>query len=126
MVYGVINTGYYEKAILFNPYSNSYELIEAIDKETKELRCLYECINSEDNGWVVYERAFLLKLKKYLSDNSYTGEIKLYRGYKEVFDDSTLDKILYEEDYGKRQLKVTFNNSGWYGIVELCFDFRIL
>lgn len=29
----------------------------------------------------------------------------------------------YEEDYsGQRTLRVTFDNSGWYGIVELCFE----
>lgn len=44
--------------------------------------------------------------------------MKLFVG----FHDSTLDKILYEEEYGKSQLKVIFDNSGWYGIVELCFE----
>ena len=38
------------------------------------------------------------------------------------FHDSTLDKLIYEEDYGKTQLKVQFDNSGWYGVVELCFE----
>lgn len=174
MVYGLINTGYYEQAILFNPYMNCFELVEYLDKESKELRPLYEWINTEYVGWVSYDKAFLLKLNKYCKEHNYDNQIKLYRGYKEVFDDfgfmlkilkernvplsqteievksnkdvdewnyirtqedadefmklfagfhdSTLDKMIYEEDYGKRKLKAVFDNSGWYGVVELCFE----
>ena len=28
----------------------------------------------------------------------------------------------YVEDYSERSLTVTFDNSGWYGVVELCFE----
>lgn len=38
------------------------------------------------------------------------------------FHDATLDKIQYVEDYHKRCLTITFDNSGWYGVVELCFE----
>lgn len=38
------------------------------------------------------------------------------------FHDSTLDKIQYFEDHNERSLTVTFDNSGWYGVVELCFE----
>lgn len=38
------------------------------------------------------------------------------------FHDSTLDKIQYVEDYSERSLTITFDNSGWYGIAELCFE----
>jgi len=33
-----------------------------------------------------------------------------------------LDKLIYEEDYGKTQLKVQSDNSSWHGVVELCFE----
>lgn len=174
MVYALINSGYYEKAILFNPYKGSFELVDYLDKESKELSPLYECINSNNNEWVSYERTFLLKLKKYFKENNYSEEITRFSGYKEVFDnyefmlrilknkqvlietttikikdnedtnewnyirtqedanefmklfvgfhDSTLDKLTYEEEYGKSQLNAIFDNSGWYGVVELCFE----
>ena len=174
MVYGLINTGYYEQAILFNPYMNSFELVDYLDKETKGLYPLYEHINSNTKEWVTYEKTFLLKLKKYCKENGFKGDINLFKGYKEVFNDfefmlkvlqnmkvhlettnikvkdnedtnewnyirsqedakefmkifvgfhdSTLDKLIYEEEYGKTQLKVYFDNSGWYGVVELCFE----
>lgn len=174
MVYGLINNGYYEQAILFNPYSSCFELIDYLDKETKNLTPLYECINNNREDWVLYQNAYLLKLKQYFKENKEQFPIKCLQGYAEVVDDfrfiykvisnkkvalsdstqkvkrnedekawnyirsqndandfmnifagfhdSTLDKIRYEENYGKKQLNIIFDNSGWYGIVELCFE----
>jgi len=33
-----------------------------------------------------------------------------------------LDAISYEERYGRRQLTILFDNSGWYGAIECCFE----
>lgn len=44
--------------------------------------------------------------------------MKLFAG----FHDSTLDKLCYEELHGSTKVTATFDNSGWYGIVELCFE----
>lgn len=38
------------------------------------------------------------------------------------FHDSTLNKIVYEENHRATKVTATFDNSGWYGIVELCFE----
>lgn len=38
------------------------------------------------------------------------------------FHDSTMEKMQYEESFEEHRLTVTFDNSGWYGIVELCFE----
>ncbi len=38
------------------------------------------------------------------------------------FHDSTLDRLLYEEAQGMSRLTATFDNSGWYGVVEMCFE----
>lgn len=174
IVYGIINTGYYEQAILFNPFMKCYELIEYFDKDKEVLNPMNECINSNTGEWISYERTYLLKLKKFLKERGFNGDISLFKGYKEVFDqfefmlrilqdrkvtiedtnlkvkdnedtnewkyirnqedadefmrmfvyfhDSTLDKLTYEEAYSKTQLKVCFDNSGWYGVVELCFE----
>lgn len=174
MVYGLINTGYYEQAIVFNPFNQYFELIDCLDKETKELHPLYECINNSKYNWIVYEKAYLLKIKKYFKSKDFKMNLQTLQGYIEIindydfiykmlenkkvalsetdhqvknnedaqewnyirnqedadefmrlfvrFHDSTLDKMSYEEDYGKRQVNVIFNNSGWYGIVEFCFE----
>jgi hypothetical protein len=44
--------------------------------------------------------------------------MKLFVG----FHDSTLDKLVYDEEYGYTRVTVTFDNSNWYGVVELCFE----
>ncbi|MBE5810830.1 MAG: hypothetical protein E7318_07850 [Clostridiales bacterium] len=38
------------------------------------------------------------------------------------FHDSTLDKLVYEESQGMSRITATFDNSGWYGVIEMCFD----
>lgn len=49
IVYALINSGYYEKAILFNPYKDSFEIVEYLDKESKELTSMdvYEAVLKE-------------------------------------------------------------------------------
>jgi hypothetical protein len=44
--------------------------------------------------------------------------MKLFAG----FHDSTLDKLIYDEEYGYTKVTAIFDNSGWYGKVELCFE----
>lgn len=44
--------------------------------------------------------------------------MKLFAG----FHDSTLEKVFYSETNGYSNACMTFDNSGWYGIVELCFE----
>lgn len=44
--------------------------------------------------------------------------MKLFAG----FHDSYLIKIVYSEEYGYTNAIATFDNSCWYGIVELCFE----
>ena len=38
------------------------------------------------------------------------------------FHDSTLEKIQYTEDNAATSAVITFDNSGWFGVVELCFE----
>ena len=174
MVYCLINTGYYEKAILFNPFTRCFELIDCLDKESKDLCPLYECINNNRDNWISHKNAYLLKIKKFFKCKEFEASIQLLQGYPEVindyafilkmlkyqevalsettqeirnnedeqewnyirnqddadefmklfvgFHDATLDKMSYEENYSTRQLNVIFDNSGWYGVVELCFE----
>lgn len=44
--------------------------------------------------------------------------MKLFAG----FHDSTLEKMCYKENQGSTSVVATFDNSGWYGVVELHFD----
>ena len=39
------------------------------------------------------------------------------------FHDSTLESINYVEDStGKKEVRAIFDNTGWFGIAELCFE----
>lgn len=38
------------------------------------------------------------------------------------FHDSTLDRLVYNEEQGYTRVTAIFDNSGWYGICELCFE----
>lgn len=44
--------------------------------------------------------------------------MKLFAG----FHDSTIEQISYTEKNGSSNVSIIFDNSGWYGIVELCFE----
>lgn len=174
MVYGIFNFGYYEKAVLLNPVTKSFELVDYLDKEQGDLKPLYEVINSETEGWISREETSLIKFNHYCKEKGLDETIKLFRGYTDVFDDfdfmvqvlrdkkvsdtsahivirenkdadewnyistqddanqlmdlffgfhdSTINKLVYEEDDRRKELTVTVDNSGWYGIIELCFE----
>lgn len=177
IIYGKLDIGYYERNIVYNPREDAFELVDYLDKETKDqsvLLPLIEIINSDRNEWVTYDKVNVLKLNGFFKSNGINAFIKQYSGYDEVyqdfdfmlrilrdrivpksdcsiqvrkpsdadqwtyintqsdadaffnvfaeFHDSTLDKLQYFEDYSERNLTVTFDNSGWYGIVELCFE----
>lgn len=177
IIYGKIDIGYYERNIVYNPREDAFELVDYLDKESKDqsvLLPLIQVINSDRNEWVTYDKVNVLKLNRYFKSNGINAFIKQYCGYDEVyqdydfmlkilrdrivpksdcsiqvrkpcdtdqwtyiktqsdadafltvfagFHDSTLDKIQYVEDYSERSFTVTFDNFGWYGVVELCFE----
>jgi len=56
---------------------------------------------------------------KYIQTQEDANEfMKLFAG----FHDSTLDKLIYNEEHGYTSVTSIFDNSGWYGVVELCFE----
>jgi len=178
IIYGKLDTGYYERNIVYNPRSEAFELVDYLDKESKSQRAtlvpLIEVINSDRDEWVTYDKAKVLKINRFFRSKGISAIIKQFCGYDEVyqnfdfmqniigdrivskhncsiqirepkdtdqwtyiktqtdadiffkafagFHDSSLDKMQYVEDYSERRLMVTFDNSGWYGVAELCFE----
>lgn len=115
-------TGCYEQAIVINPYEKCFLLMDYLNKDTRQLTPRYQCINSCQDGWIICEKVFLLKLKVYCRERGHDARLLCFRGYPEVFYDSTLDRLTYEEEYGKAKLTALFDNSGWFGVIELCFE----
>ncbi len=174
MVYGLMNTGYYERAIVMNPLEENFVLVSYLEKDGGKLTPMYQHINCCRADWIACERDLLLRLRKYCQDREEDFPVVSLTGYPEVlsdepfllrllkdgyvpvseasiavrenedadqwnyirtqkdadelmaefmgFHDSTLDQLIYEEEYGKTQLTVRFDNSGWFGIIELCFE----
>lgn len=174
IVYCAIDQGYYLKYIVLNPYTNNFELIDYLDKSSKQLIPLVEIIQNDCEQWVCYEKINLLKLKFYCKEHSKNFNVNYLYGYKDVcenfefltsifeskvipvdkvdicirtlsdteiwnyvlteedadnfmelfagFHDSTLDKLVYEDDYSSPKVVAVFDNSGWYGIIEICFE----
>ena len=160
IVYGIVNIGYDECAILLNPYRQAFELVDYFQKaeQTMPLTPMYEVINADTTDWVLDQNAsvsrfhgyqdvwddvsFMMKMlegkKAAVEDVSFqirkhadADKWKYIQTQEEAdafmkefagFHDATLDKLVYEEDYGRRQITAVFDNSCWYGVAELCFE----
>ncbi|BCN30999.1 hypothetical protein [Anaeromicropila herbilytica] len=174
IVYGTINVGWFLQYIVLNPLKNCFELVEYLDKSIEPAQPLVETIQRDNDDFIVYENALLLKYKHYCKKNEKYMNIDKLCGYTDVcenfefiadiidnksvlaekykiklrqlsdkdkwdyiqtqedanefmklfvgFHDSTLDKLVYVEEHGYTGVTAIFDNSGWYGVVELCFE----
>lgn len=83
--YALINAGYYEQAILFNPYSNCFELVDYLDKTTSDLKPLYEHIfYDEDENVLDLTDNKLSELRKYCQWHGYNGKLDFFTAIKEI------------------------------------------
>lgn len=176
IVYALLETGYYEQAIVFDAQNDRFALVDYFDRNANDLKPHYERINCADTeNWITRENASLLKLKKYCRERGTdVSAFNSFRGYADVFEnsafmsallrdktlpadkasvqirknpdeaewnyirtqedaddfmnlfacfhDAVLQKIVYEERDGCTILTARFDNTGWYGIVDLCFE----
>ncbi len=179
IVYGLLNCGYYEEAIVLNPLGNCFEIISYFDrsktgKDFDPFQTGYEIIHPDRGDWITAGAKELHILKPVLSRTLGCGVTAQMTGYEDVFSDvdklvqflnqrsipakdawfsvrqlpdiqewkyistqedadafmdifagfhdSTLNKMIYEEENQRTKLTATFDNRGWYGIVELCFE----
>ncbi|MBE5736255.1 MAG: hypothetical protein E7356_02720 [Clostridiales bacterium] len=171
VVYGVIDSGYYEKYIVINPHTNNFELINYFDENSN---VQIEKIQTQRIDWVEYNDSHLLIFKKKCKIANKDLQLTSFVGYKEVFDnfdflssilehrkvavqdsgieikcltdinewnyirnqedvdnlmknmvgfhDALMTSLVVEQDFTSTKVNAVFDNSGWYGIVELCFE----
>lgn len=89
-VYGKVNIGYYEQAILFDPRENCFKLVNHLDKRenTHPLPPLYEHIVQTDDGETVdWEGDALSGLKEFLKERGFQRKLDFLAGYREVCED---------------------------------------
>ncbi len=175
IVYSAIEIGWFLQYIVLNTNTNTFELIDYLDKSTKPAKPIIEIIQSDNSDFNTYEGSALLKYKHYCKNNGIEfANIKRIVGYPDVcenyafladvfakksvpvedynisirelkdqeewnyistqsdadvfmkkfagFHDSTLQTINYSENYDSVTANAIFDNSGWFGIVELCFE----
>lgn len=172
IVYGMLIVNAFPQYIVINPYTDCFELVDYLDKSSKECHVLVQTIQENREEWVCYDKTFLLKYKHFLKSKGKKMVLDCFCGYKNVFDDfaflmdlqqkksvpvstttiqlrdltdkhvwhyiqtqedanvfmkevgafhdSTLEKVTYEEKDWFTSVTAVF--SGWYGIVELCFE----
>lgn len=175
IVYSTVGIGWFLQYIVLNPNTNTFELVDYLDKSFSPAKPLVEIIQSDHSNFNIYEGSAMLKYKHFCRVNGikYTN-VKRMAGYADVcenhaflaeiftkksvpidayevsirglkdatewnyiltqsdaddfmkkfagFHDSTLEKINYVESNASASAIATFDNSGWFGIVELCFE----
>ena len=84
IVYGTVNEGYGKKAILLNPRTDLFELVDFLDKTEKFPKPLYEIIDHDESGWAVFENHRIPR-KHLLGHDT---EIALFFGYPDVLADT--------------------------------------
>ena len=175
IVYSTVDDGWFLQYIVLNPHTNSFELVDYLDKSVSPAKPLVEVIQADCEDFVTYDSVSILKYKHFCKKNGIEFiEVNKMRGYPDVcenyaflgeiltkksvsmgvydisirtlkdanewnyiltqadaddfmkkfvgFHDSTLEKINYKESDSYTKASVVFDNSGWFGVVELCFE----
>ena len=177
IVYCKLKQEYFDQFIVLNPYENSFELVDQIDRSTEKYKPIIEYIQHDTDDWIAYENEELLNWKRNCELYGKSVKLEFLWGYRDVcdnfeficevlekkrvalensninirklteadewqyiltqedaddfmklfvgFHDSTLDKLVFEEETYMSKAIATFDNSEWYGIVEICFE-RVL
>ena len=175
IVYAAVGIGWFLQYIVLNPNTNTFELINYLDKSVSPAKPLVETIQPDHPDFIVYKGAQILKYKHFCKANEIRSvNIEQMSGYPDVlknhafladiltnlsvpantcpisirnlsditewnyvltqedadafmkvfagFHDSTIEKINYTEADGTSTANIVFDNSGWFGAVELCFE----
>ena len=62
LVYGLVNRGFFEQAIVIDPFTKCFELVHYLEKADPFPVPVYEVIQPERNGWITAGSADLIKL----------------------------------------------------------------
>ncbi len=174
MVYCVIGPYQDEQYVVFDSDADRFELVAAKDENKAAKWANIQIIDEEEDEWVFYENAHLLKYKAYCKKHGKEMNVPWIRGYQDVcenyeflsailekksvpageagitfrtrkdisewkyietqadadkfmkafqgFHDSRLETMNYTERESSAEILTVFDNSEWYGVVELCFE----
>lgn len=97
IVYGWLIVDNFRQYIVINPYTDCFELVDYLDKSSKECRVLVETIQDGQEEWVCYDKTLLLKYKHFLKGQRRKMTLDCFCGYKDVFDDFAFLMALQKE-----------------------------
>ena len=118
LVYGLLNRGFFEQAIVINPYTNCFELVHYLEKADPFPIPIYEVIQSEKSGWIIASTADLLKLNL----RSKSLSVDYLSGFEDVINNnkflsSLLDKKYVYVNNAKVQIRSFEDEQDWNYIV---------
>lgn len=87
IVYGIIDTGYFEKYVVLNPFDNSFEAVDYLVKggETFAGKTKINIINAETKDWYRFFNNDLLKLSRSMDGYEVQNRVPVFYGYEDVF-----------------------------------------
>ena len=113
-VYGLVNCGLSEQAIVRNPYTNCFQLVHYFEKADSFFIPIYEVIQPERNGWIRASAADLIKLNLHSKEVS----VDYLFGYEDVLNNheflySLLNKKCVHVDTAGVQIRSLEDEEEW-------------
>lgn len=85
IVYGTVGIGWYLQYILYNPHTDTFQLVDYLDKSVSPAKPLVEIIRADHPEFVICEGSRLLKFKYFCKTNQIPHmDAKRIMGYPEV------------------------------------------
>lgn len=102
MVYTLLDTGYFQQAVLYHPVLDSFVLVRHLD-ESEQPAPLYECIQPDRTGWVSVPAEGLTELKAAPTREYGARQVAELQGYPEVVSDRAFLKTLLSTGFVPRE-----------------------
>jgi len=97
----------------FHGYEDVYN-----NNEFMEKLLINKSVNANESSITIRNLSDIFEWNYIKTQEDADEFLKLFAG----FHDSTLETLNYIEDYNVRKINAIFDNSCWYGVVELCFE----
>jgi len=80
----LVQEGFSAQFIVLNPYENSFELVNQIDRSTEEYSPIIEYIQLDADDWIAYENEELLNWKRNCELYGNSVKLEFLWGYRDV------------------------------------------
>lgn len=95
LVYGLVNRGFFEQAIVINPYTKCFELVHYLEKTDPFPVPIYEVIQPERNGWITASSTDLIKINLHSKNLS----VDYLSGFEDVLNNRNFLPSLLNKKY---------------------------